>query len=75
MRVGFIIGVLAGCVGGVYLARLDIVLNQGKNLFGIAAIVTAILGPLTAGKYYQSKTELYRLKENCKEEKTIDENH
>jgi hypothetical protein len=57
MRLGFYTCVLAGCIGGILLGVLDIILNKGKNLLGVAAIVGGLLAPAFYGKQAQAKSE------------------
>ena len=58
MRQGFLIVVYSSCIGGFILAMLDICLNKGTNLYGVAAIVTGMLGSAFLGKVGQAKQEL-----------------
>jgi hypothetical protein len=57
MRLGFIHAIFVSCYGGFILAILDIVLNEGKNLIGVAAVQTGLAGVAFYGKKEQSKTE------------------
>ena len=57
MRLNFTISVIASCVGGIGLAFFDILYNEGKNLFGVAAIIGALSGFAFWGKYKQTKLE------------------
>lgn len=58
MRQGFLVCVWGGVAGGIGLGVLDICLNKGANLLGVAAIITGILGTAFLGKVGQAKQEL-----------------
>lgn len=60
MRLGFIWSVITGCVGGFILAVLDIILNHGANLLGVAAVVGAWQLFAFGGKAYSGKWEQRR---------------
>lgn len=47
MRLGFIICVLTGCLGGIGLCVLDLVINKGKNIVGLGLIIAAYLSLFT----------------------------
>lgn len=57
MRLGFITSVYCSTYGGLLLGTLDIVLNKGANLIGVAAIIGAMSGTAYYGKQAQAKTE------------------
>ena len=57
MRLGFIISVWFACAGGFILAILDICINEGKNLLGVAAVIGVIQGFAFGGKTFSGKFE------------------
>lgn len=61
MRLGFITCIYASTIGGITLAILDIVLNKGKNLLGVAGVIGALGVPAFYGKQAQSKNEFEEL--------------
>jgi hypothetical protein len=67
MRLSLINCVIVATYGGFILAVLDVVLNKSQGLFGVAAFVTAILGPVILGKQAQNKSELNKGKEDKNE--------
>lgn len=68
MRLAFLICVITGCVGGLSLGILDIVLNKGKNLLGVSAIITAINAFAFYGKQAQAKSESIKSSPSIKKE-------
>lgn len=66
MRLGFISCVWGALFIGFVLSILDIIINKGKNIVGVAGLVTGILGFAFYGKQKQTQFEL---KDKNKEDK------
>lgn len=58
MRLGFVWSVATGCIGGFILALLDIILNHGTNLLGVAAVIAAWQGFAFGFKFASGKAEV-----------------
>lgn len=57
MRLAFIHAAFVASYGGLLLAILDIAINKGANLLGVAAVSGAIGTPAFYGKYKQASVE------------------